>query len=122
MTNQDAKATLVDNSFIELIFLRENVTLDVKEVTEGWEMARELSPEKQKPVLLITGKWTLLEKEARDYVMNELKTWPAVAIMVDNLGQRIMGQAVINVIGKSSRIKLFEKEAKAKAWLLNHVE
>ncbi|MFN0031925.1 MAG: hypothetical protein ACKVOR_07185 [Flavobacteriales bacterium] len=121
MTDQIATATLVDNIFIELTFLRENITLGVNEVADGWAKAQKLSPDKKYAVLLKTGRLTLLEKEARDYVLNELKIWPFVAIVVDNLGQRIMGQVIINMTGKGSHIKIFEKEAKAKEWLLGKV-
>ena len=121
MTTQIATAFLVDNKYIELTFLRENITLDKNEVKTGWEKAHKLSSDKKISVLLKTGKWTLLEKEARVYVMSELKTWSRVAIVVDNLGQRIMGQVVINLTGKRSQIKLFENETKAKKWLLNTI-
>jgi hypothetical protein len=117
MAEEIATAHLVENEFIELTFLRESITLDVNEVIEGWEKAKQLSPDKKAMVLLKTGKWTLLEKEARDYVIHELQTWPAVAIVIDNMGQRIMGHVVINVTGKGNQIKLFENEIKAKAWL-----
>lgn len=118
MSPEIAKATLVDEVYIELKFLRENITLDVDEVMEGWGKAQELSPDKKNPVLVVTGKWTLLEKAARDFVMNELKTWPLVAFKVDNLGQRIMGHVVINLSGKGNRIKLFDNEVKAREWLI----
>ncbi|MES2837763.1 MAG: hypothetical protein V4667_09595 [Bacteroidota bacterium] len=121
MTEQIATATLVNKDYIELTFLRENITLDVNEVKEGWSKAQKLSPDKKTAVLLKTGKWTLLENEARNYVMNEFKTWPCVAIVVDNLGQRLMGQVVINLTGKSNQIKLFENELKAKEWLINKI-
>jgi hypothetical protein len=117
MTEEIATAHLFENEFIELTFLRENITLDVNEVMEGWEKAKQLSPDKKAMVLLKTGQWTLLEKEARDYVITELQTWPAVAVVIDNLGQRIMGHVIINITGKGNQIKLFENEVKAKAWL-----
>ena len=117
MVEKIATAYLSDDDFIVLTFLRENIILDVNEVMEGWGKAQKLSPDKKAMVLLKTGKWTLLEKEARDYVMNELKTWPAVAVVVENLGQRIMGQAVINLTGKGNHIKLFDNDVNAKVWL-----
>jgi hypothetical protein len=118
MTEEIAIANLSDNNYIELTFLRENITLDVNEVKHGWEKAKKISPEKKMMVLLKTGKWTLLEKEARSYVITELKTWPAVAVVVDNIAQRIMGQVVINMTGKGNQIKLFNNEVKAKEWLI----
>lgn len=112
-----AIANFLNSEFIELVFLHENVTLSLDEVKQGWEKANALSPNKKAVVHLKTGKYTLLETDARDYVMNELKTWPAVAIQVDNLAQRLMGQVVINMTGKGDQIKLFNNEEKAKEWL-----
>lgn len=112
-----AKAILLEHHLIELVFLQENITLDLIDVTLGWEKAKQLSPDKKAMVLLKTGKWTLLEKEAREFVMNEFKTWPAVAVVVDNLGQRLMGQIIINMIRSSNHVKLFDNETKAKEWL-----
>ena len=117
MRDKIVTANLSNGNLVKLTFLRENITLDVTEVKEGWEKARKLSPEKKAMVLLKTGRWTLLEDDARRYVIRELKTWPAVAIVVDNLGQRIMGQVVINLTGKRNQIKLFECETKAAEWL-----
>jgi hypothetical protein len=42
--------------------------------------------------------------------MIELGSWPAVANVVDNLSQRILGQMVINMTGKDSLIKLLDNE------------
>jgi len=112
-----AQANILDNECIELVFLRENITLDIDEVKQGWQKAREIAPDKNKKILLKTGKWTLLENEAQTYVKNELKTWLAVAIVVDNLGQKIMGNFVINMAAKRNSIKLFNDETLAKEWL-----
>lgn len=118
MIEETSIAKLQENGFIELVFLRENITLDVNEVKEGWGKAQLISPDRSKTVLLKTGKYTLLSKEAREYVMNELKTWPAVAVVVDNIGQRLMGQFIINLTGRKNKISLFDNEHKAKNWLL----
>lgn len=120
LTSKEEIATvnLFHDNCIELTFLRENITLDVNEVRYGWQKAKELCPNKNKKVLLKTGKWTLLESDARNYVMDELKTWPAIAIVVDNLGQRIMGNFVVNMTGKGGSIKLFDNSTKAKEWLI----
>ncbi len=68
-------------------------------------------------ILIKTGKWTLLDKDARNYVMNEIKQWPKVAVITSNTGQKLMGQIVINLTGYKNKIKLFESEVKAIEWL-----
>lgn len=117
MTESASEARLLNHNLVELSFLRQNITLDVSEVREGWEKALHLSPGKRALVLLKTASHTLLEKEAREYVMKELQTWPGVAIVIDGLGQRLMGQFVINMTGNRNKIKLFECRHKALEWL-----
>lgn len=117
MTEESATAILLGPDLIELSFLQENTTLTVREVRQGWEKAQALSPEKNASILLKTAKFTLLEKEARDFLMTELPAWPVVAIVVHSLSQRIMGQFVINMSGRGQRIRLFDTEFKALNWL-----
>ncbi len=59
----------------------------------------------------------MLDKDARNYVMNEIKQWPKVAVITSNTGQKLMGQIVINLTGYKNKIKLFESEVKAIEWL-----
>ncbi len=59
----------------------------------------------------------MLDKDARNYVMNEIKQWPKVAVITTNTGQKLMGQIVINLTGYKNKIKLFESEVKAIEWL-----
>ncbi|MCA0428889.1 MAG: hypothetical protein LCH32_00140 [Bacteroidetes bacterium] len=115
--NEIVKVSIIENKIIELNFLQENITLTVEQVKLGWDYAKEISPTKSLNVLVKTGKWTLLEKDARDYVMNEFKLWPKVAVIVSNFGQKIMGQIIINLTGNKQKIKLFDNETKAIDWL-----
>lgn len=118
MTTLRSSATAFpEKGIILLEFHRESCTLDVQEVAEGWEKALQLSPERKQNVLVVTGRWSLLDKEARSFVTTEFKKWPHVAVVIDNTGQRIMGTVVLNLIGKSGHIKLFENRDKAQEWL-----
>lgn len=119
MIETRSTAKIIDDYYIELHFLRENVSLDLEEVKEGWDLALSLDPTYSKMVLLKCGKSSLLEKDARDFVTKQFKLWPQVAVIVDNIGQRLMGQVIINLIGNTGKVKVFDKEEKAKNWLLN---
>jgi hypothetical protein len=118
--NEIVKVSIIENEIIEMHFLQENITLSLLQVKLGWDYATKLSPNKSSKILIKTGKWSLLEKEARDYVMNEFKQWPKIAVIVSNTGQRIMGQIIINLSANKLKIKLFENETKAIFWLKNN--
>ncbi len=107
------------DGYIELVFTKESCTLEIDEVRDGWMKAKQLSPEKKLNILLITGKWSLLDKESRAFVVSEFKTWPHVAIVVDNMGQRLMGKVILNITGRGNHTKLFEKKEVAIEWLIS---
>lgn len=110
---------MLGSSILEITFLQENITLEKQAVEKIWSKAHQISPNKTLFILLKTAKYSLLDKEARNYLITEMKTWPKIAIIIDNLGQRIMGQVVIGLTGNASKIKLFEDEEKAIEWLNN---
>jgi hypothetical protein len=112
-----ASANLLPEGIIELIFLQENVTLTKGDVSTGWAMAESLDKNKNTPVLLKTGAWTLLDQDAREFAINEMKLWPRVSVLVHNLGQKLLGTVAIKWMGQSSSIKLFESEKEALNWL-----
>jgi hypothetical protein len=112
-----AIAKKVNKQLIELIFLQENKTLTLDEVKYGWDLAYQLDSTKNSCVLLKTGEWTLLDREAGQFVFNEMKQWSAVAILVHNSAQKILGSVAIGVIGQTNKLKLFGKETDAIHWL-----
>jgi hypothetical protein len=112
-----ASANLLPEGIIELTFLQENVTLTKGDVSTGWAMAESLDKNKNTPVLLKTGAWTLLYQDAREFAINEMKLWPRVSVLVHNLGQKLLGTVAIKWMGQSSSIKLFESEKEALNWL-----
>jgi hypothetical protein len=112
-----ASANLLPEGIIELIFLQENVTLTKGDVSTGWALAESLDKNKNTPVLLKSGAWTLLDQDAREFAINEMKFWPRVSVLVHNLGQKLLGTVAIKWMGQSSSIKLFESEKEALNWL-----
>lgn len=118
MSLKTAKAHISEQGYIELEFLEEDTVLTLKDVSIGWELAKKIDSQKKHGVYLKTAKWSLLDKEARNFVITELKSWPIVAILVHNLGQKLMGNFAINLIGGSKNIRIFENETQAISWLL----
>lgn len=112
-----ATAKISTDGIIVLTFLQQNITLNKDEVQLGWELAFKLDKTKSKPILLKTGEWTLLNNEAREFAMNEMITWPKVAVVVHNLAQKILGSIAIRWLGHSEKIKLFDSEEIALHWL-----
>ena len=108
-----AKAEYLSDRVIKLTFLRENCILGSEEVKKGWGIANKLDKSKNSPILLKTGKWTLLDEEARKSAFIEME----IAILVQNLGQRIMGNFALNLFGDPNKVKIFDKEEKALKWL-----
>lgn len=115
--NNIAIATKVHLNLIELEFLQVNKTLTLAEVQYGWTLAKELDESRNSFVLLKTGQWTLLEKEASQFVLAEMKLWPAVAVIVHNSAQKILGSVGFGIIGQSHKLKVFTKQQDALNWL-----
>ncbi|MDI1356375.1 MAG: hypothetical protein PSX36_15775 [bacterium] len=113
-----ANAHLTDKGYILLEFLQENVTLSKNEVVYGWELVRGIDPLKKYPVFLKTAKWSLIDKEARIFVISEIRSRPSVAILVHNLGQKLMGNFAVKLTGNSKNIRIFESESEAISWLV----
>lgn len=112
-----AQANITTQGYLELEFLQENVTLTKDEVDLGWSYAKELNPSKNMGVILKTAKYSLLDNEARRHAMKEMETWYKVAIVVSNLGQRIMGKVAIKMLSSSRNIRIFDSEDAAIRWI-----
>ncbi len=122
MSEQIAEARIIDGRYIELKFLKEDVSLNKEDVTTGWMEANALDSSKKTPVLLITAKWSLPENEAFKPILSEIKSRPLVAIVVHDLSQRLVGNFTLNLTGKSRNIKIFENEADARKWLSKKID
>jgi len=122
MSDPIAKAEIIEDNYIELEFLRKDITLSAEEVTQGWMEANTLDPEKKFPVLLITAKWSLPENSALKHILREIESRPLVAIVVHDLSQRLVGNFTLNLSGKSKSIKLFDERSEAKKWINSKID
>lgn len=105
-----------------LEFFQENTLLTKKEVEFGWSLAKDIDPTRRNAVLLITAPFSLLNDEARKFVISEIKSWPVVSIVVHNLGQKLMGNFALKLVGKSKNIRIFENEEDATIWLNDRIK
>ncbi|MBL7901290.1 MAG: hypothetical protein JNK73_04785 [Bacteroidia bacterium] len=121
MSEQIARARIIDQAYIELEFLIEDVALSKEDVAKGWLEANTLDPQKKFPVLLLTAKWSLPENEAFKQILAEINSRPIVAVVVHDLSQRLVGNFTLNLTGKSKNIKLFDEVEAARTWLIKKI-
>lgn len=117
-----AHAYLETQGYLVLHFFQENVSLSQEEVEYGWQLVHQLDPHKKHGVLLITAPYSLLNDDARKFVIKEIKSWPFVSIVVHNLGQKLMGNFALKLIGKSKNVRIFENKEDATIWLKDRIK
>jgi hypothetical protein len=84
--------------------------------------AQAIDPARKHAVLLITAPFSLLNDEARKFVVSEIKAWPVVSIVVHNLGQKLLGNFALKLVGKSKNIRIFENKQDATKWLIDRIK
>ena len=74
---------------------------------------------KKYPILIVAGKYTLADKEVRDFAAGEYgnKYTIAAAFVIKSLAQKILGNAYLKVNKPLTPTALFDSEEKAIAWL-----
>ena len=93
-------------------------TVEVKHIEENLNAAKSLVFDPiDCALLIITGERTLLSNEARKYILDRKDEWKAIAVKVNNLGQKLMGNFFLPFRGKSGSFQLFTDEKKALNWI-----
>jgi hypothetical protein len=111
------EAEKLDKHIIKLTFCKQEGKVDAKVIKDSYEDAFSLVDSNLKYIYVVTGKYTLLTKEAQKQVGLEGKRWDKQAILIHNLAQRIMGNFVMNRIKGDNRMRLFTKEKDLLDWL-----
>lgn len=101
---------------IHLHFLRENSTIELSEVALGWNQVKSLCPNRNAFVLVQTAPWSLMEKEAREYITAQWGEWPAVAVVVYTSAQKIFAQVATRAAGLSETVRIFDDMDSAFRW------
>ncbi|HLC82199.1 MAG TPA: hypothetical protein VJI69_00115 [Bacteroidia bacterium] len=107
------------NDRIILYSIKDNITISAKDSNEMVEAAGKLGNFQKFPVLIVGGKHTLADKEAREFGAGQegTKYALAVAFVLKSLAQKILGNAYIKINKPIVPTRLFDNEEKAIEWL-----
>lgn len=99
--------------------IKSNITVSEKDSNEMVDAAGELGGFKKFPILIIAGKHSLADKEAREFAASKEGTKYAVSVafVVKNLAQKILGNAYIKINKPIVPTRIFDSEEKAVEWL-----
>jgi hypothetical protein len=100
-------------------YIKESVNLSVIDAKEMVAAAGEIGKGKKFPILISSDKYTLVDKEARDFAASEAGNAYTVAggIVVKSLAQKLLGNAYLKVNKPLTPTALFETEEAAIKWL-----
>lgn len=97
----------------------ENIEMDVKDLEEIQKIKFEMVGERKYAVLFVTPSMGVMTKEARAFVAGALVNRNAVAkaVVIRNLGMRMMTSFFIKFNKPVVEHRIFDKEEDAIAWL-----
>ena len=118
-TELDASIVSLRSDGILQIFMKPNRTMNLK---DGMDMVRvfgEIGEGKKYPLLFIAGDFTLANAEARYYAASEEANQYTLAVVfvVNNVAQKLMGNAFITFNKPVKQTKIFTKEEEGVKWL-----
>jgi hypothetical protein len=104
--------------------VRDGVELEAEDILEFNTAKHKLIGEMKHVVLLVSGKFTTISKEARELSAQELisRNCLAKAIVITSLAHRLLGQFFIQFDKPPTPVKLFESEAEGLEWLKTFIE
>lgn len=116
ITTSTADIEFIEEDIVCITYhnLRGNVEGD--EAKENYDSALSIRNKEDDRLLVITAKEMLLSKEARQELLIGLKKWKKIAVVVHNLGQKIMGNFIIKLF-LGHPFKTFSSKEEALEWL-----
>lgn len=112
------RLTLIENGIIEN-YIKPGVTVEASDLWELKRLNLMLAEEKPYCVLTVSGHLSSISKEARETVAS--KTFAGItkakALVVDSLGQRIVGNFYLTVNKPHIKTKIFGNREEAIVWL-----
>lgn len=114
---------LITSGIIE-ICIDDNTNIDVEEVSHIKEMNMKLANGKKYAVLVNSGNFTTITKEARELTASKefVKNTIAKALLVHSLAQLIIGRFYIRINKPHIKTHLFKDRDKAIEWLKKQVK
>ncbi len=96
---------------------REDFTVELEDVQDAFRLYEEFSPDHSHKVLIIFGKFTLMELNARKYSEQKDMPTPAQAVVIHGLAQRLIARFYILVRKNTHPLKFFGNSEDALSWL-----
>ena len=102
----------------------ENIEMDVKDLEEIQKIKFKMVGERKYAVLFVTPNMGVMTKEARAFVAGPLvnKNAVAKAIVIKNLGIRMMASFFIKFNKPVVEHRIFDREAEALEWLQSRLD
>ena len=96
-----------------------NITISEQDSNDMVDAAGKLGDFKKFPILIVVGKHSLADKEAREFGAGKEGTKYAVAVafVINSLAQKILGNAYLKINKPIVPTLLFDNEEKAVEWL-----
>ena len=117
----DMEASIVSlrNDGLIQIFMKPNRTMNMEDGKQMVNAFVELGGGKKFPLLFIAGNFTLANTEARKYAASEEanKYTLASAFVVNNIAQKLMGQAYMSFNHPITPTRILTNEEEAITWL-----
>jgi len=105
----------------DIVYMRifDEAHLELGDVKELNRLKRELVGNNAHSVLLVSGKYTTIAKEAREFSSGKEvgENRKAKAIVVSSLAQSLIANFFIKFHRTGSKVRAFDNEAAALAWL-----
>lgn len=117
--NLDASIVSLRNDGIIQIFMKPNLTMNLNDGKQMVEALNTIGEGRKFPLLFIAGSFTLANTEARQYAASEEanRYTLASAFVVNNIAQKLMGQAYVSFNHPITPTRIVTNEEGAVTWL-----
>lgn len=102
---------------ILLFDYHDNIVIELSDVKEAFELYVEHSHRYSYRVLISFGKFATMEVDARRYTENKTMPTPALAVVLHNLAQRMIGRFYQLLRKDKHPLKFFKSKEEAFLWL-----
>ncbi|MES2617169.1 MAG: hypothetical protein V4613_04780 [Bacteroidota bacterium] len=111
---------MIDEQTVEIVF-KDHSIIDVEELKDSYSKLHQFTNGKRIKKLIVSGKFTEITRQAREYGHNESHKIKdkviAEAMVVHSLGQKMVANFYLRCIKNIYPVKFFTEVQKAKEWL-----
>ncbi|MDQ3048088.1 MAG: hypothetical protein M3R27_11105 [Bacteroidota bacterium] len=118
-TDLPASTVSLRNDGILQIYMKPGITIKLEDAKAVVKVFEDLGKGKKYPLLFIAGSFTLASTDARNYASgHDANIYTiASAFVVNNIAQKLMGNAYISFNKPPTPTKIFTSETEAVKWL-----